>query len=641
MSRTYALNSVQVQSNIRLASFVFGQAAFRGQVGTGGFTFDDTSGIQDLPAMKAFTADESAATPTRFFAGFTAERSIVRGPLTPAAQRQWDVTVEDQNAFLDDLLIGSTGNRSEETDYARITWLLSEASMAGVAVGVVPNTNTVTMGASDYRGEHPRKVLEDCAQKSGKNFFLYDTGTGYLLWYDLSSSSSLTSTLSISDDPADVDSVTVFGPSSVSYRKDPARVFSTVRLEYTGGNVTVTNAATATTFRTREARVESSRVKTSARATELAQKQLDNADSEQVTVACSVSVPASLVTAIRAGMRIQLKLRHAGITSYTYHRVKTCAIMPRPGDGGVSDVEYLLRLELMDAVRPTRFETDDEPDDTGDDEGDAALSDVGGAITLTIKESSLLNYPAGSFAYGYGVVGAPKVRSTIQPNTAYTVCGCPLGAGGWGPGTEERITWFEYTPTLTDAMVGVKVTFSAASTVQGKAIGASALVAWADSQPSDIDDWLPIGAYVLEDGGTFVIPRSLVTTGATNWIGVAPSWAANPLPFFCAQDLVDGATGPIVGGEGQSGGSLAPSATAVAVGVTGTGVGPWVSGRGAVNGTNDAFVLVNWTGTGVPQAMVNGLILPSDAYSYTTTTVTLKSPPASGSVVLFRYRVSA
>ena len=86
MSRTYALNSVQVQSNIRLASFVFGQAAFRGQVGTGGFTFDDTSGIQDLPAMKAFTADESAASPTRFFAGYTAERSIIRGPLTPAAQ---------------------------------------------------------------------------------------------------------------------------------------------------------------------------------------------------------------------------------------------------------------------------------------------------------------------------------------------------------------------------------------------------------------------------------------------------------------------------------------------------------------------------------------------------------------------------
>ena len=77
------------------------------------------------------------------------------------------------------------------------------------------------------------------------------------------------------------------------------------------------------------------------------------------------------------------------------------------------------------------------------------------------------------------------------------------------------------------------------------------------------------------------------------------------------------------------------------MGVTGTGVGPWVAGRGAVDGTNDAFVLVNWTGTGVPQAMVNGLILPSDAYSYTTTTVTLKAPPASGSVVLFKYRVSA
>lgn len=632
MSRTYALNAVQVQSNIRLDSFVFQQAAFRGQVGTGGFTFDDVSGVQDLPAMKAFTADESAATPTRFFAGYTAERAIIRGPLTPGVQRQWDVTVEDANAFLDDLLIGSTGDRGEETDHARITWLLGEASMTGVAVGVVPNTNTVTMGPQDYRGEHPRKVLDDCSQKSGKNFFLYDTGTGYLLWYDLSSSTSLTSTLSISDDPADVDSVTVFGPSAVSYRKDPARVFSTVRLKYSGGVVTVTDAGTATAFRTRESRVENSRVKTSARATELAQKQLDNADSEQVTVACSVSVPASLVTAIRAGMRIQLKLRHAGITAYTYYRVKTCSIQPRPGNGGVSDVEYLLRLELMDAVRPTHFETVDDAD-----EPDATLGDST-TYAATVKEAS---YQSWDDTFSYGVVGSPKIQSAVSPNTAYTTCGCPLGAGGWGPGVSTRETWYEFTLGALDATwVGLMVSIPDLSAGSlGVATTTPIIVGWGTPSPTALGAWAPITS-ISDEGGTVFIPRSYLTASAVNALVLAPSWAACGICFFCAQDLVDGAGGPVVGGEGNSGRTTSPTAgesTATAKTIATRGIVPWMPGVGAVSGANRAFTLIAYD-QGPVRVRVDGLELAGDEFTHDGAgTVTLDVAPPTGADVRFRY----
>lgn len=183
MALTWTIDSTDVSSQIRYRDWALSECAERGQVGASTFTLDDTTGAYVPPGQKAITVEESAAATTRLFTGYIAERQASRGTMGPG-ERQWKVTVEDVNVLIDDRIItdAMTGNRPQETDYERVTWLLGTAAAGPITAGVVPNTNTVTMDKIDYRGKRPRDVLEDCAQKSGKTFFVYRHGSGPLLY---------------------------------------------------------------------------------------------------------------------------------------------------------------------------------------------------------------------------------------------------------------------------------------------------------------------------------------------------------------------------------------------------------------------------------------------------------------------------
>lgn len=381
MSLTWTISGTDKSSVIRLdPEWSLNECAMRGQVGVSRITMDDTAGTYTPPGQKAVSVVESTASPTRMFTGYVAERRVAKGTMPPG-QRQWTVTLEDLNVLLDDRVItGSSGNRSSETDAARILWLISDASMGSVTTGHIPNTNTVTMDAIDYRGKRPRDVLEDCAQKSGKNFFVYYHSTGPLLFYDLDTGTNLSSTSKISDVAADVDGTTVFAAVEPALVLDPARVYSKVRLRYKGGSASVSNATTASNYRTREVYKRYKRIKSAARATEQAQKWLDQAANEQTTVECGFVCDAANVNDIRAGMRVQIKLTRLGISSYTYYRVTSRTVNP------TSDVQYRVDLVLADSIRPTKFQsdTDDAEEETSNaTEDDASVVIDSGGITVT------------------------------------------------------------------------------------------------------------------------------------------------------------------------------------------------------------------------------------------------------------------
>jgi hypothetical protein len=428
VSLTWTINGTDKSSVIRTAPeflWTLTECAFRGQVGASSFTLDDTAGTYTPAGQKAITVVESTASPTRMFTGYLAEREVSRGSMPPG-QRQWLVTVEDLNVLLDDRVItGSDGNRAAETDAARILWLISDASTTGISTGHIPATNTVTMDAIDYRGKRPRDVLEDCAQKSGKNFFVYYHSSGPLLFYDLDTGTNLSSTSKISDVSTDVNGTTVFAATEPRLVLDPSRVYSKVRLRYKGGSASVTNATTATNYRTREVYKRYKRIKSASRATEQAQKWLDQAANEQTTVSCGFVCDAANVNDIRAGMRVQIKLTRLGISSFTYYRVTQRTVRP------TSDVEYRVELTLADSIRPTKFQSDS--DDSEEEMSNATEDDAtviidsggitvdGGTITVTNSDGVVIIDGASQMFQIVASLSIAVPRNTVRGDVKRTV----------------------------------------------------------------------------------------------------------------------------------------------------------------------------------------------------------------------------
>lgn len=364
MTKTLTISGT-ARTTIARSNWVFSECANRGQVGVGSVTLDDPGAALTIPAMKAWNVAESAASQTRVMTGWTNQRKYQRGPFRAGADRQIVVELYDLNTFLDDILLtGGGADRPAETDYARVTWLLSTAAMTSadygaVVAGQVPNSGTVTMDAIDYRGEPPRTVLDDCAQLSGKNHFLYwDTGAVPKLWYDdAATSTGLQSTLKISDTLADVNNTSVFAPI---YEGDiltlnPSLVKSTIAVRHKGGVQTATDLGTVGTYRQREHRSTHHRRMTASTGGVQANKWVNKLGSESQLGTVSILVPLANVNDVRAGSAVQVKLKVAGITSYTYFRVIQRDVLPAPGSNGdaPSDVLYKVRLTFMDDVRPT------------------------------------------------------------------------------------------------------------------------------------------------------------------------------------------------------------------------------------------------------------------------------------------------
>jgi hypothetical protein len=353
MTRTVTIDSTDYSSQVQQDAFSLTECANRGEVGTGGFDVYDASSALTIPALKDITFSESAASPTTIFSGFTHARTTAYIQDAALSARQWSVETTDLNALASDFVLTSADSpdRSSESDYTRITWLLSTVfgTSGSITVGNVPNTNTVTMDASDYDGRYAADVLAECSEAAGKLWFIYDYGSGRKLYYDLASGTALSSTAKISDVAADVDGTTVFAPvGNASIKRSPDRIYSKIYFKYNGGNVTVSNGTTATTYRTREASVLDSSVSDSTLATTKATALLDGAAAELNEIdGLVITMAGADLNTIRAGQRIQIKLTRQGISSYTYYRVIRRTIAPL---GAASEAKYQVALGLASDV---------------------------------------------------------------------------------------------------------------------------------------------------------------------------------------------------------------------------------------------------------------------------------------------------
>ncbi|MDP1805630.1 MAG: hypothetical protein Q8K72_10725, partial [Acidimicrobiales bacterium] len=192
---------------------------------------------------------------------------------------------------------------------------------------------------------------------------------------------------------------------------------------------------------------------------------------------------------------------------------------------------------------------------------------------------------------GLFTAGAPYIGSWVSQNTAYTVSGCPLGGGLWGPGGVTWEAWYTVSASGTDGVLGARVEIGALGTLLGVADGGSFLVGWANAAPSHLGDFTVIGT-IADAGGTVYVPGSLIIDGGTNHLVIAPAWRAASGWAVCGNVLVSEFGGPVVGGEANSGRGTAPSTGSITVTtlvVSGSGRTSWVSpaGAGDADGTND------------------------------------------------------
>ena len=630
---------------VRLGSgFALAECAEAGVVATSTVQIDDPSGALNIVGLKSFRMVETASSWQRGFTGYVADRTLARADsLLTGAARRWDAAVLDANSALNfRALRGSAANRPAETDAARIAWWLGSGFAAGISdTGYVDTSGAVSLDACDYRGRFGADLLADCSTTSGKNYFVaYDEAAGGLaLHYYASSSSLWTCSVKVSNVAADVDQATVFVASEdAKLSRDPSRVYSGVYLAYGDGSasVYVSDSGTASAFAARDYSTVDTTVKSSSGATAKANKLQNQSSSEYDRITCTLrKVPAAYLNLIRTGQRIQVKFTHLpGYTSYTYIRIARRTV--RQATSGL----YELDLELAN-TKAIRGSGGHAP---APSESTPTLA-LGTALTLSTKEASQ-GYGQALLAFSYGTVGSPFVGSWVSPNTPYTTCGCPLGAGGWGPGRLDHATFWEFTPSMGATDVGIQFTWSAGGSPLGRGADSNAcayVVVAPTGGPGSYGDWVRIGVVSLATGGTFVVPRGLLTDGVVNVVGLEPCWLADGTFFACAQDLVNGASGPVAGGEGNSGRVNAPSASAGYVSLSGAGAGPWVAGIGAVNGSNAAFQLVGWSGTGSVQCSINGIIQPDTCYTLNTATLTatLDAPPQPYDVVLWKYRVAS
>ena len=373
--------TVDVTSTIRLGSItgLVGEAEL-GAVGEGNIVLDDplstvgylSDGIVGLKQM-IFNELDCPIGNQRLWTGYIGDRRYHRGQsdsLITGAARKIDVTLVDTNAFASFRVFAPTADdptsdfdRPAETDIARIAALLTTVDFLSTTlfdIGYVNTTGPVDLDANDYTGSRPSDVLNDCAQMSGKNYFIrYNEATNKLfLWYDFvgsdgSDTIAFDSTLRLTNVLSEHDGSTTFAiaPDAVGVL-DPSRVISSVYVNGNGITAYRTRPATANTFAWRDGAPISSSVKTLAKAQALGDRYLLENATEDNRISCTVQVPSSKVTALVEGMRVQAHFTHLpGVASaFTWCRVLQRTIR--------QDVEtnkfYWLDLELSPATPTTQ-----------------------------------------------------------------------------------------------------------------------------------------------------------------------------------------------------------------------------------------------------------------------------------------------
>jgi len=355
--------SEEITDRVQLYTLDVAQNAEEGSVASSSILVEDPDGDYDVVGWRRVRIYEglAASSNTLMYNGWVADREITRGTSAlTAAARSWNVTMVDNNTVMD-LRIenGTDANRPAETDVQRIQWLLTTTELNPVTVSEYVNASSPKqMDAVDYRGQRVRDVIDDCAQISGKNYFIYTKDAtsfgGSLslgLWYDFVESTAYSSPLRLTNLLADVDSTWTFAiAEDTSLTRDPSRVYSGAYVRYDGGTVYEENITTANVFTRRDAVYDASNVKSSTKATARALRYLTQSATEEDRIETAFWCPPDKVNFVREGMRIQFRATHLPqYESYQWLRVLSRKIKHV---AETDRVGYLVSLTLTSGTLP-------------------------------------------------------------------------------------------------------------------------------------------------------------------------------------------------------------------------------------------------------------------------------------------------
>lgn len=340
------------------------EAAELGVVAHSGITIDDPDGDLDIRGWQEFYAVEGSATPQRLFTGYVSDQTVTRGPWHVGVERQWNVSLVDLNTLLHMRVFrGADANRPDESEQARMNWLLGTAY--GCLSGILDGTSYVTTGTvlgftpADYRGQYAGDVLAEMAAASypAKTYYVFwDTATGTpTLYYDYMTASNRTASQAISNDVSEWDGTAVLAPNyDAELRIDPSETYSGVLLRWRGNDVWDENAATGSAYIFRDMVYANDHIGKPTTATTIAANLVDDVNDAQKTRATvTVEVDDETVNDILPGQLLNLHMTHwpgfttalsgTPATQRVVHRTVNRHPNPRPD-------KYLVRLELTEAL---------------------------------------------------------------------------------------------------------------------------------------------------------------------------------------------------------------------------------------------------------------------------------------------------
>ena len=342
-NRVTTAGGVEPDTVTARAGVSFSSAAEEGSVAMSTIIVDDTANALDYVGRRRVYAYETACQAHNqiVYNGYLQKRWIGRIPPEGPDQdvevmgRRWTLEIGDTNSLLSRRLItGADGERPAETDVARVQWLLdsNNAYLSNPQDNwenpspYVDTTGAVSMSAANYIGRTAFDVLNDCAQRSGKNWFVryYEandsvppTNAGsYALWYAFATSTLDTSTLRLTNVDADVDDVTTFAVfPDAQLSRDPTRAYSGIYLTYDGGSRYDQSTNVVNLFQRQDAAVSNPFVKTDAEAGTLNARYLDDAETEDDRLPFRYICAKQYVNDLREGQRFEGKFSHLNTAS--------------------------------------------------------------------------------------------------------------------------------------------------------------------------------------------------------------------------------------------------------------------------------------------------------------------------------------
>lgn len=493
--------------------YVLGDRAEEGKPETVTVIVDDPDMTLDFVAHRrwlVYEDDSESEDDHIIFDGFIIQQEITHGgdEVTRPEGRIWTLTLVDLNTlFTNRAMTGSDATFPEQTDVERVLQVAASEEMGYFDdLTFVFAGDTEDMDERDGRGQYTGQILDECAQQSGKNYWIgsrgiIGEGSELYLWYGPDSHSSYSSPLALSNDPADLIPGAVDDGSATTYpigadtrlKRDGARVYSGAYVQGEKHSVKRTDAGTLATFTVsgRDIVVPAPELKTKAKVIRRALRILEDHDTQDEVITTTIVVLGNKVSMIRRGMRISFTATH--LPGYEDGRIlSVLSAKPSPiGRRAGFDV-YSVALELQGpgSAAPWACPLDGSISATPSQ----LYPPLGGTTT---DEDGVIWYTSNNAVYFPGDASI-DFRDGPQPSATCHGFGFPdYGAGGGdaggvsvgstvgfvfaGPGTASAV-WANYNGTFT---IYWEVLYETAS---GIAVQASGTMAAPDTLVVDVGD---------------------------------------------------------------------------------------------------------------------------------------------------------